>query len=269
MNKIIGLVIGVFVLMFGVFAFSEKVEEGTVKVVYTPSGGVDRVLDAGWHWFEIGLFEETQSYPTRITIVKDNLSVTTSDGKKITMPVRYEMKVQKDKVIGIFKEFGSQDVKDLQNGYLYQKLFKASRETISTYSVIDIYGVKASESASKITKLFSEDVEKLGFIITDVTLGTPELDEATQKAIDERVKSAQQLEGIIVQKQIAEEQAKKKLIEAKGEADAKIEHARGVAESNKILQKSITKELIEMKEMDARLKHGWVTTMGASAVVTQ
>lgn len=266
--KLVTLITIVIVGIFVTFTFSEKVDEGTVKVVYSPKGGVDRVLEPGWHWFEIGFFEETQAYPTRVTIVKDSLTTTTSDGKKVTMPVRYEMKVQKDKVVNIFKEFGSQDLKTLQSGYLYQKLYKASRETISEYSVIDIYGAKASEAAGTITHKFADEVEKLGFIITDVTLGTPELDEATQQAIDARVQAAQKLEKLVLEKKIATEQAEKNFIEAQGEANVLIEKARGEAEANEILEKSITPELIKMKEMEARIKHGWVTTIGANAVVT-
>lgn len=260
-----GTILGVFILLIGFFIFVERVPEGKVAVVYSPSDGAKEVLDAGWH--VIGLFEKTQEYPSRITIVKTNISVTTNDGKKITMPVRYEMKVQKDKVLAIFKELGSQNIENIQEGYLYQKLFKASREVISEYSVLDIYGTKTSEASAKVTEKMAKSSSGLGFIVTDVTLGTPELDEATQAAIDARVQAAQELEKLNLEKQIAQEQAEKKLIEAKGQSDAKIEAARGTAESNRILQESITNELIRMKEADARLKHGWITVQGGTPLV--
>lgn len=271
LKGLIGLV-GSAVLVLGgiisVLIFSERVPEGQVSVVYTPANGADRVLDAGWHWFEIGLFEETQDYPTRITIVKDNLSVTTSDGKKITMPVRYEMKVDKSKVLSIFKELGSQDIETIQEGYLYQKLFKAGREVVSNYSVIDIYGTKTSEASAQVTDKFADSVDEMGFIITDVTLGTPELDEATQQAIDARVQAAQELEKLNLEKQIATEQAEKKRIEAQGVADAAIETARGEAEANRLLSESITPELIQLKTAEARMKHGWVEIQGATPLVS-
>lgn len=40
------------------------------------------------------------------------------------------------------------------------------------------------------------------------------------------------------------------------------------AESNRVISSSITDELIHMKEAEARLKFGWVTTTGSSTVVT-
>src|SRR5690606_10803376 len=106
-----------------------------------------------------------------------------NDGKSISMPVSYEMKVDRTKVLDIFGELGSQNVEQIQEGYLYQKLFRASRATVSGYSVLDIYGTKTTEASAKVTELMAEDVAKLGFIVTNVTLGTPELDADTEAAI--------------------------------------------------------------------------------------
>lgn len=262
---IVGTVVGVIALIIGLMVFTERVPEGKVAVVYTPSHGADRVLNAGWH--PIGFFEKTQQYPTRITIVKQNISVTTSDGKKVTLPMRYEFKVDKNKVLDIFKELGSQNIESIQEGYLTQRLFKASRETVSNYSVIDIYGQKTSEASAKITERMAKSSEGLGFMIADVTVGTPKLDEVTQKAIDERVKAAQELEKLNLETQIAQKEADKKKIEAKGKADAEVEVARGRAESIKLVTQSLTPEYIKFKEAEARMKFGWLTVNGADSVI--
>jgi len=254
-------------LVIGTLIFSERVPEGKVAVVYTPSKGASEVLDPGWHL--IGPFEKTQQYPTRITIIKDKVSVTTNDGKAITMPVQYEMKVDASKVLQIFKELGSQNIESIQEGYLHKELFQASREVVSKYSVLDIYGTQISKASAEVTQKMNESTSKLGFLIADVVLGTPELDEETQKAIDERVKAAQQLEKLKLEKQIAESEAEKKRIEAEGAAAAKIEEARGTAEANRIINQSLTPELIKLKEAEARLKHGWVTVQGAGSVITE
>lgn len=259
--------IAIVVILIGAFSFIERVPEGKTAVVYTPSGGASKAFGPGWHM--IGLFEKTQEYPTRITIIEDSLTVTTSDGKKITMPVKYEMKVDKSKVIDIFKELGSQNIDEIQEGYLYQKLFKASREVLSQYSVIDVYGTKTAIASGEVTEKFSKSVSNLGFIITDVTLGTPELDKATQKAIDERVKAAQELEKLELEKRIAKETAEKLKIEAEGKATAKIAEAEGTAKANKIISESMTDEVLKKMELEARMKHGWVTIQGANAVVTE
>lgn len=261
----IGAVLVVIVLIFGAFIFIERVPEGKVAVVYTPSNGADRVLNAGWN--KVGFFEKTQQYPTRITIVKQSVSVTTSDGKKVTLPVRYEYKVDKSKVLDIFKELGSQNIEQIQEGYLTQRLFTATRDVVSNYSVIDIYGQKTSEASAKVSALMRELSDDLGFMINDVTLGVPDLDKVTQKAIDERVKAAQQLEKLNLETQIAQKNAEKAKIEAKGKADAEIEVARGRAESIKLVNQALTPDYIKFKEAEARMKFGWLTVQGADSVI--
>lgn len=59
-----------------------------------------------------------------------------------------------------------------------------------------------------------------------------------------------------------------KLLEAKNNAEIEKTKAEAEATANQTIAKSITKELIEMKLAEARLEHGWVTTQGAGAVVT-
>lgn len=263
---LVGTILGIFIIIIGLLVFTERVPEGKVAVVYTPSGGATEVLDPGWH--TIGLFQKTQEYPTRVTIMKSKISVSTNDGKKVTMPVSYEVKVNKSKVLNIFKELGSQDIEQIQEGYLYQKLFQSSRSVVANYSVLDVYGTKTTEASSKVSESMAKSTEDLGFVVTNVTLGTPELDGATQSAIDDRVKAAQQLEKLKLDKQIAQAEAEKKKIEAKGKATAEIEEARGKSQANKLLEQSITPELIKLKEAEARMKHGWVTVQGAGSVIT-
>lgn len=267
-NGVMGTVITgaiVFVLIIGALIFIERVPEGRTAVVYSPSGGAVRTLDPGWHL--LGLFEKTQQYPTRITIVKDKVTVTTSDGKAVSMPASYEMRVDRTKVLEIFKELGSQDVEQIQEGYLYQRLFRSTRAVVSNYTVLDIYGVGTNEASNQITDKMAEDAIDLGFVITNVVLGTPELDEETEAAINERVKAAQQLEKLELEKQIAKEEAERKKVEAEGKAAAEIEEAKGIAEANNIVSKSITDEILKLEELKARQKHGWITIQGHNGII--
>lgn len=264
---LIGTGVGIIVLIICILIFTERVPEGKVAVVYSPSGGAKEVLNPGWHG--IGFFEKTQEFPTRPTIVETKVSVTTSDGKKITMPVSYQIKVEKTKVLNIFKELGSQNIEQIQEGYVYQKLFKASRSVVSGYSVLDIFGTKTTEASLKVTDNLASSVANLGFIITDVTLGNPEVDKATQDAIDSRIKASQQLEQKKIDIQLAKSEADRLAIVAKGTANKKVIEAQGTSDANKLLEKSITPELLKLKEMEARLKHGWVTVKGSGGVITQ
>lgn len=267
----------VLLLLIGSFTFIERVPEGQVAVVYSPSGGAKKVLSPGWNM--VGLFEKTTKYPTRITIIKDKVTVTTKDGKSVEMPVSFEYKVSSDKVLNIFKELGSQDVKQIQEGYMYQKLFRAARSVVSNYSVLEIYGSQTTEASTKITEKMSEDVEGLGFIITNVTLGTPKLDVDTEQAINARVQSAQELELKKQQlenekleaekkKVVAEGEAQKKIIEAQATADAALLQATAQAEANRLLSDSLTENVLKRMELEARQKFGWITIQGGTPLVS-
>lgn len=262
-----GAFIGAVVLAGGIILpmFVEKVDEGKIAVVYSPSGGATEVLDPGWA--VIGLFEKTTEFPVRVQTVKTKVAVSTQDGKKVTMSARYDFKVDKSKALKIFKELGSQDIEQIQEGYLYTKLYKAAREVVAKYSLLDIYGTKTVDASAEITEKFREMVEPLGFIVQDVTLGTPEADKATQAAIDARVKAAQENE---LKKQELENEkieAEKKKVIAEGEAEKRLIEAEAEAQANKIISDSITPELLEQMEMEARAKHGWVEVQGGSAIV--
>lgn len=272
------IIISCIALIFAIFIFAAtvvKTKEGTVSVVYSPNGGSTKVLNPGWDF--INLWDSYNTYPTKIVISQAQISVTTNDGKKITMPVRYEVKTDKSKVLGIFKELGAQDMEQLESGYLYQKLYAASREVVSKYSVLEVFSqghVISTEVSDKMSKSASE----LGFIISNVTLGTPEVDEKTQAAIDARVQAAQELEKLSLEKQIAAETAARNLIEAKGKADKKvvaaegnakaaIAEAEGEAKANAIISNSITQEIIDLNISKARLTHGWVTVQGVGSAI--
>lgn len=257
--------------------FITKVPDGYVAVVYSTSDGSHGTLDPGWH--PIGFFEHTQLHSTRLTVVDEKVAVTTKDGKKITVPVKYRMKVDKDKVVNIYKELGSKDVDSAQKQYLYDALFKVSRKTVAKYTVLEIMGTKSEEASDLATTEMAQSVKKMGFDIQSVTYGNPDVDAATQKAIDAKVQAAQEYETekqklenakIIAKKNLIQEQGKADvaIAKAKGEAQSAKVKAEGQAKANKELNNSLTDRILKDKELDARLKHGWITIQGANAVVT-
>ncbi|MBT2732398.1 SPFH domain-containing protein [Carnobacterium sp. ISL-102] len=264
-NLVISLILAI-ILVFGFLLFVEKVDEGKVAVVYSPSGGSKEVLSAGWHL--IGLMEKTTEYPIRVQTMKNSVSVSTTDGKKLKMSVRYQMQVDKKKVLNIFKELGSQNVEDIQEGYLYNKLYKSSRDVVSGYTVLDIYGSKSGEASQAITDKFAEEVKDMGFIITDVTLGTPEADAETQKSIDARVKASQENELKKTQIENAKLDSEQKRIVAEGEAAAGIIQAEGEAKANEVLQQSISPELLQKEYIEKwDGKEPLVKGEGTSAII--
>jgi regulator of protease activity HflC (stomatin/prohibitin superfamily) len=269
--KIGGIIVGL-VLILGLIIsplFLEKINNGFVGVVYSPNGGVKKeTLGPGVK--VVGLFNKVTEYPTRLqTTHAKNLGLATSDGKNITIDFNYNYKADATKVVDIFNQFGPMDIEDLASSFLNSRLKNAARNEISQYSVLELYGSKSSLISAKIQEDFAKDVEQYGFEVTGLVLGTPHPDKATQAAIDATVKAKQELERKNTEVLIAKKNAEKQLIQAQGSANAKIAAAEGEAKSNKLLEQSITPQLIQLKEAEARLKHGWVTVQGASSIITK
>lgn len=92
-------------------------------------------------------------------------------------------------------------------------------------------------------------------------------DDKLKESIDNRVTALQQKQQAQVEQETAKVQAQTALIKAQNDADIKVTKAEAEAKANKLKSESLTPELIQMTEAEARLKHGWVTVQGADATV--
>lgn len=228
------VIVGVVLLFFCI----ERVPQGNVAVMYSTKGVKDDTLSAGWHL--VSPLTRTTDYPVR-TQTKEykKLNVATSDGKNLTMDISVNYHVDPLKVVSIFNKFGNADIEQLENGYLRTRVQDGLRQSTANYSVIETFGVKAGDIKKDTIENLQKRLEKEGFIIEDIAISSPEADSTTQASIDERVKANQELERAKTDKKIAEANAEKKRIEAEGEAKA-----------NKILNDSLTPELIEKEKID-------------------
>lgn len=107
-----------------------------------------------------------------------------------------------------------------------------------------------------------------GINISDALVIDVELDSALQDKIRAKEQAKQDAEIAELNKQTALAQAETDKVVAQTKADVALIEAQAEAESNRAISQSITPELIQMKEAEARLKHGWVTVQGADNVVT-
>ena len=89
-----------------------------------------------------------------------------------------------------------------------------------------------------------------------------------QQKVQAKEQAKQDAEIAELEKQTAKAQAETDKVVAESEAQVKVIEAQAEADANRIIAQSITPELIQMKEAEARLKHGWVEVQGADTVVT-
>ena len=110
--------------------------------------------------------------------------------------------------------------------------------------------------------------KKYGIEVLDASIIDVHPDDKLKTAIDNRVTALQEKQQAEAEQQKVKVQKETEKIQAETDAQIQITKANAEAESNRVISSSITDELIHMKEAEARLKFGWVTTTGANTVVT-
>ena len=110
--------------------------------------------------------------------------------------------------------------------------------------------------------------------ICKVTIGSMDYEEAYNNAIAEKqnAKIAAEKQIILNQQALEKEANEVKLAEqrklrAEKDKETAIINAEAEAEAYKIKSQEITPELLKKWELDARMKHGWVTIQGGQPII--
>lgn len=279
-KKIGAICIAAGVIVGGILLFlsSEIVKPGYVGIQYSMDGGVkDETLPQGYHLVNPLVKVKQYTVATeQAYLSKDNkegskdddsFNIPTSDGKTVDVDLEFSYHFDSTKLPETYTRFKGQDGKTIEETFIRGKMKAWASEVSSQFSVIDIYGEKRSELNAEVLKHVKEEFRPYGIDIDSVNFTRIGLDKQTEKAIQDRINKQQELESAKIETAKAKENAKKKEVDAQADSNAKIIEAEGQAKANQELSKSITPDLIKMKEMEARLKHGWINVQGGTPIV--
>ena len=285
MNKVgrvgaiaVGIVL-IFVLIMTVVCI-EKIPVGYEGVVYSMNGGVkDETLTQGWH-----LVAPTKKVKTftisneQLILTKDkrkdsekdeSFRVATSDNASIAISFQMSYRFIPDSVVDTYKKFKGMDGESIVNNRVKTVLKSTISEVTTDYSLMDLYSGNRSEINSKLTTYLNEKFNKqYGIEVIDASIIDVHPDKQLKAAINNRIEAQQQADQAKAEQEKAIVEAETAMIKAQNEAAIEVTRADAEAQANERLAASITPELIQMKEAEARLKHGWVTVQGANNVVT-
>jgi regulator of protease activity HflC (stomatin/prohibitin superfamily) len=265
MNKgFIGAIIaGVLVFGGAIGAVSclERIPAGYVGVIYNMNGGIENnVLTQGWKFVPPNKHVTTYSVATEQAFLSkdgkegnkddDSFGIPTSDGKLLNVDLEFSYHFDSDKLPVTFSKFKGQSGKTIEDTFIRAKMKSWSGEVSSKFTVLEIYGEKRAELNKAVLDHVSKNFAEYGIVIDSVNFSRIGIDDATGKAIQDRVNAQQQLETLKIEKEKAQVEADRKKIEAQGNADATLITAKGQAQANKELQQSLTPELIQSKMID-------------------
>lgn len=275
-SLVIITVIIVVSLILGVMCI-EKIPRGCVGSIYSISGGTsDEVLSEGWHMVAPNKKVTEYSVATEQLLMtkketdgsKENeaFNATCKDGV-LNVDLEMSYHFEADDIPEIAKRYKGLSGEEIVNTRIKSKVRTYVNEVTSKYTVLEAYMDKKSELNTELTSHLKEKLAAYGIVVESATLPRTEPDDAIKKAITERSKKAQEVEAAKQEQEKQKILAETKRIEAQGEAEAAIERARGEAEANEIVSKSLTENLLKQQELKARQKHGWVTIQGANTIV--
>lgn len=271
-----------------------RVGQGEVGVVYTAKDGVqEKTLSPGWHF--VGPLAKVKDYPVsqQQLVLSNNLEDyndkkhadwhvdAPADGGMVAMNLTVNYNFLPERVTGLYTKFNGMDGEDIVENMVQNSIIAYIKEVTPKFSVMDIYSTKRSEVGKEITAYLNEKLEsEYGIHVSNALIIDVQLDKTLKKKVQAKEQAKQDAEKAELDKKTAAAQAEVEKVTAQTEAEVqkikaeaaaektKIEAA-AEAEANEMLSQSITPELIQMKEAEARYKHGWITVQGADSVVTK
>ncbi len=274
--------IALIITLIVVINCMERIPVGYAGVIYSMNGGVkDNTLSPGYHI--IKPTEHVKCFTTsneQLLLTKDeregsegddSFKVSTSDDASIAISFQMSYKFDEAQLVGTYKKFRGMDGETIVNNRVKSVLKSKVSEVTTDYSMMDIYSGNRSEINSKLTDyLDSKFIREYGINVLDASIIDVHPDDQLKEAINNRVTALQKKQQAQAEQETAKVEAETALIKAENAAAIKIKEAEAEAESNRLKAASITEELINMKEAEARLKHGWVTVQsGGTVAVTE
>lgn len=284
---------GILALMAAIAAvlFLERISAGNVGVVYSARGVEEHTLSQGWHW--LSPMKQVKQFPIsqqQIVFSDDPADYNKKEhpdwhidapanGGMVGVNLTVNYNFLPDRVVELYKRFNGMDGEAIVESRVQNSIIAYIKEVTPQFTVMDIYSGRKSEVNQAITEYLNEKLgDEYGIHVSSALIIDVELDATLQEKIRAKEQAKQDAEIAELNRQtalaqaetdkaMAQAQAEIDLVTAQAEADVKQIEAQAEAEANRVIAASITPELIEMKEAEARMAHGWVTVQGSDTVV--
>ena len=281
MKKFMAIFIA-FLIAVGAVLCTERVHTGYVGVVYSAKGVEQQTISQGWHFMNplkhVSEFPITQQRVVFSNAPSDYGAKEHADwhidapanGGTIAINLTVNYNFLPEHVVELYTKFGGMDGESLMESKIQNDIIAYVKEVTPQFSVMQIYSDDRAGVNTAITNYLNEKLTaEYGINVSSALIVDAQPDDTLMQKIRAKEQAKQDAEIAELNKQTALAQAETDKVKAQTEADVKMIEAQAEADANKVLSESITPELIQMKEAEARLKHGWITVQGADTVVTK
>lgn len=260
----------VFIALIIAVSGCSKVPAGNVGIkvhLLGSSKGVDsEELGPGRYW--IGINEDLYLFPTftqNYTWTKssdegsdkdESITFQTREGLSVNADVGVSYHLEPGKINDVFQKY-RKGIDEITDVFMRNMVRDAFNQYGSQVNVESVYGAGKTELLRKVEDSVSESVSGIGIIVEKVYLiGSMRLPQQVIRALNSKIEATQRAEQRENELREAEAEAKKKVAEARGEAQSVLTRAEAQAKANQILARSVTAELIKYeatKRWDGKL----------------
>jgi len=250
------------VILIGIFSSYSIISPGNTGVIFNVWTGALRTTPQGIAW-RVPWITQVQSYPTALktyTMVKrigegssnedDSIDLPTREGQHIRQDISITYNTPEETAAQVFKTFRGADINDIESTFIRRTMITVAQNTAGQMSLSEVISSKRSELQDAIQKSLNIEIEKMGFHLDKVNLGASHLPEALEVQMQQKMAAQQQAQQAEYQLQKEQMLAKANVAKAEGEAQATLVRARAQAEANRLLQATLSANLIQSKAID-------------------
>lgn len=250
------------VILVAVFSSYSVISPGNTGVIFNLWTGALRTVPQGIAW-KMPWVTEVQSYPTALrtyTMVRrggegssqgdDSIDLPTREGQHITQDISVTYNTSEEQAAQVFKSFRGADIADIEATFIRRTIITVAQNTAGQMSLSEVISAKRNELQDNIQKKLTTEIEKMGFHLDKVNLGASHLPQSLEAQMQQKMAAQQQAQQAEYELQKQQMLAKAEVAKAEGEAQSILVRAKAQAEANRLLQSTLSQNLIQSKAID-------------------
>ena len=239
LRKVIITGLGILVIVVVLFKSSVTIGAGQGGVLFkTFSGGIDTENSYGEGWHLIAPWNNMITYEVRQQEVLEDMAVLSSNGLEISLEVSAWYQPMANELARLHQEKGE----NYLDRVVKPAIRSASRSVIGRYTPEEIYSTKRDAIQTEINDETTKILDKQFIQLNEILVRDITLPPTIKVAIEGKLKQEQESLEYEFKLQKAKKEAEKVKIEAQGKADA-----------NRILNASLTPNILKEKGIEATL----------------
>ena len=206
---------------------------------------------------------QVQSYPVALrtyTMVSrseegsvrgdDAIDLPTREGQHIRQDISVTYNTSQEKAADVFRSFRGADISEIEGTFVRRTIITVAQNQAGQMSLTDLISAQRGSLQEHIQDNLQGEMGKMGFNVDKVNLGASHLPDAIEKQMQQKMAAQQQAQQADYELQRQQTLAKAKVAEAEGDAQAQLVKARAMAESNKMLEETLSPLLIQSKAIE-------------------